>query len=161
MKNYVITAGIILSGEKILLVKHGTEFGSEPFWTIPGGTAKEGEDIIQSLFREVKEETGLSCISLADLGYTAQHMNYKKGWQSVVLVGVIRNFKGTINTIHTDEDVLEVRFFSFNKAVQHLQRSPFRIMSEPLIAYLRGKPHQFWLYYERDETDKVELALSI
>lgn len=161
MKNYVITAGIVLSGKKILLVKHNTEFGSEPFWTIPGGTAEKGEDIIQNLFREVKEETGLSCTSLADLGYIVQHMNYKRNWQSVVLTGVIRNFKGTINTTHTDEDVLEVRFFSFSEAVQHLQQSPFRIISEPLITYLRGKPRQFWLYHEHNKIGEVELILSI
>jgi len=48
--------GVILENKKILLVTgHGADF----YWT-PGGGVESGETIIETLYREIREELGVS-----------------------------------------------------------------------------------------------------
>ena len=51
--------GVVLDGEKVLLVRRG----QEPLrgeWSLPGGLVEVGESLTQALRREIAEETGLS-----------------------------------------------------------------------------------------------------
>lgn len=53
--NLGIKAIIQNSSEKILLLKH-----IKGYWDFPGGRVQENEEAIDTLFREVKEETGIT-----------------------------------------------------------------------------------------------------
>ena len=55
----VAVGGIILDGEKVLLVRRGQEplLGQ---WSIPGGAVEVGEQLPEALRREILEETGLA-----------------------------------------------------------------------------------------------------
>lgn len=51
--------GILIKGEKLLMVRHKMGEG-RVFWNVPGGGMKFGSSAEQNLIREFKEETGLN-----------------------------------------------------------------------------------------------------
>ncbi|MGI0141745.1 MAG: NUDIX hydrolase [Candidatus Micrarchaeales archaeon] len=59
-KTNVAACGIIMRGDKVLLIKRvkGGERGSE--WEIPGGKVEKGESLKEGVIREVREETNLT-----------------------------------------------------------------------------------------------------
>ncbi len=59
--------GVVIKGERVLLVRRG----GEPLkgeWSIPGGTLELGEELAAAARRELKEETGLEVEPLEVLG---------------------------------------------------------------------------------------------
>ena len=57
---WVATKSIILYNRKVLIIKRSKYAGgSENEWEIPGGGLEFGEDLLQGLYREVREEVGL------------------------------------------------------------------------------------------------------
>ena len=51
--------GVILDGEKVLLVRRGRE-PLRGEWSLPGGLVEVGEKLEEALRREIQEETGLA-----------------------------------------------------------------------------------------------------
>lgn len=63
VKQFIGVKAIILKGNKILLIKRSDRYRKDGFtgaWDIPGGRIDFGEEPIDGLVREVKEETGLN-----------------------------------------------------------------------------------------------------
>ena len=59
--------GIIIKGNRILLIKRAAEPGKGE-WAIPGGRIDENEDAVGCLKREMKEETNLDIEPIAFVG---------------------------------------------------------------------------------------------
>ena len=55
-KSILVTAGILLDGQRVLICQrhHSDPYGMQ--WEFPGGKVKEGEDLKASLRRELAEE---------------------------------------------------------------------------------------------------------
>ena len=51
-------AGILIEGEKVLLVQRGNE-PQKGKWSVPGGALEVGETVVEGVRRELLEETGL------------------------------------------------------------------------------------------------------
>ena len=51
--------GVVIDGERVLLVRRATE-PARGEWTIPGGLLEVGETLAQGVARELREETGLT-----------------------------------------------------------------------------------------------------
>lgn len=161
MTNYIITAGIVRRNNEILLVKHNSEFGSKDFWTVPGGTANENENALQSVTRELKEETGLVVKNWKSIAYIAQHLNYKRNWQSIVIVFESDNYEGNLTIADPDGDIIEVDFFPIEDAIELIKEIPFPVMRDPLIDYLSNEiKNILWIYNENNE-GFVELTNKI
>lgn len=52
-------AGVVLAGERVLLVKRGAE-PAKGLWSVPGGAVEVGETLTEACQREVFEETGVT-----------------------------------------------------------------------------------------------------
>lgn len=71
--NFIIRCrGIILNGDKLLVVKHSQK---DDYYALPGGHLEFGEDIRVCMIREIKEELGIEPI----LGNLLYVHNYKEG----------------------------------------------------------------------------------
>lgn len=53
MKTIIASGAVVLNEGKVLLIKDR----KDPFYKIPGGTVKEGEDLERTCIREFEEET--------------------------------------------------------------------------------------------------------
>ncbi|MBU0898514.1 MAG: NUDIX domain-containing protein [Nanoarchaeota archaeon] len=57
---YVPQKAVIMNGDKYLILKRSTDSVTYPdHWDFPGGKIEHGEEVEESLIREVKEETDL------------------------------------------------------------------------------------------------------
>ncbi|OGY45932.1 MAG: hypothetical protein A3J62_04010 [Candidatus Buchananbacteria bacterium RIFCSPHIGHO2_02_FULL_38_8] len=68
IKNNTTLCYIINSNSEVLLIMKKRGFGAGK-WNGPGGKVKNGEDIKESVIREVKEEIGVQIINPQHLGY--------------------------------------------------------------------------------------------
>ena len=68
MQKYVVVVNALIKNpkqDKFLIVKRKSSSKIHPsLWMFPGGKAENGEDIIEALKREVKEETSLGISNL-------------------------------------------------------------------------------------------------
>lgn len=59
----VVVSAIVRQGDSILVVKRNRDFKGmsmgKDLWEIPGGTVEFGEELLEALRREVKEETAI------------------------------------------------------------------------------------------------------
>lgn len=67
---------IVKNKENLYAVMYAREFG---LYSLPGGGVEDAEDILDTLKREVLEETGCECDHIEPLGYVEEnraHQNY-------------------------------------------------------------------------------------
>ena len=73
-KSIVGVRAIIIDKDRYLLVKRSSTDRHNPNkWEFPGGSIENGEGLINSLCREVKEETGLEVTKVATNCYVTYH----------------------------------------------------------------------------------------
>lgn len=71
---------IIGKGGKILALKRaGDDHSRGGNWDLPGGGYEQGEQVLEAIKREVKEEAGLTVHTLIPI-FIDNHMNVKKGF---------------------------------------------------------------------------------
>lgn len=104
----------ILSANKILLQKRPNDSKNFPgFWTFPGGHIDQGEDSLNAIIREVKEETGIEIthkntkLKVNALNY---HVDKKQIW---VIFGFMARLESLQENISTDEG--ETKWFKVSE----------------------------------------------
>jgi len=56
MKTVIVTAGVVIEGEKLLVTQRKEDSSHGLLWEFPGGKVKDGEEPREALRRELKEE---------------------------------------------------------------------------------------------------------
>ena len=158
MNKYTISAGLIFNDKnQILLVKHTPEFESDYYWCLPGGTANKNEDILDTLIREVKEETNINIYDTDKPVYTVKHTNHKRKWHSDIYTYKIKDWNGDLKINDPDNDIVELKWFDTKQAIDVIKSLPFKVMRDPLLNYLKEKKlKEYWVYTE-DINGKIEL----
>ena len=121
MKKYTgktSTAIIPYPDNKILLIKRKTK----PFvgyWALPGGRKDPGENIEQTIVREVKEETGLDAIVAGKVGeYIEKGIKDDVDYEYYPTCFVVKPVGGEIKK--QDSEILEIKLFSLNSLPEPL-----------------------------------------
>ena len=159
-KVHFIAAAVIRRGDEILLVEQHGPGDEKSAWALPGGRAEPGELFHEVLIREVKEETGLDVTELGQLLYLVQTDNPNKqqimenfgpgdGYRATAVVFEVTDWEGVLESADPDNFILNVRFWPVSQAIALLEQTlTYRVMREPLIAYLNGQaaPGSTWFY---------------
>jgi 8-oxo-dGTP diphosphatase len=103
-------SGMIRRGDEVLLVCQRGRSDPAPCWALPGGVAEPGETVIETLAREVREETGLEVTALGPLLYLLQ-IRYEEGaLTGLAFVFEVADSKGEIRR-GLEPWILDVEFF--------------------------------------------------
>jgi 8-oxo-dGTP diphosphatase len=92
-KSILVTAGIVIDGDRILICqrRHSDAYGMQ--WEFPGGKVNEGEDLKASLRRELAEELAIE----AEIGKEVFRVRHHYPDRDVeVVFFAVRSFRGTI-----------------------------------------------------------------
>jgi 8-oxo-dGTP diphosphatase len=90
----LVSAGIIINGDQILICQrhHTDAYGLQ--WEFPGGKVEDGEDLKASLHRELAEELTID----ADIGEEVFRQRYRYPDRYVeVAFFAVRSFRGTMH----------------------------------------------------------------
>ena len=169
--SHMVVAAAIRRGDELLLVRQQGPDDREPSWSLPGGVVEDGELLTEALVREVREETGLVIMEPGRLAYVVQfdspalpstHEGEEaaSGDLSTAFVFEVGAWKGELRSADPDGIVLEARFLLLPDALGRLEELPFRVMREPMVAYLRGEVASgtVWIYRGRWDGEHILVA---
>ncbi len=92
-KSILVTAGIVIDGDYILICQrhHSDAYGMQ--WEFPGGKVEDGEELKASLRRELAEELTIE----ADIGEEVFRVRHRYPDRDVeVVFFAVRSFRGTV-----------------------------------------------------------------
>ncbi|MEW5717255.1 MAG: NUDIX hydrolase [Chloroflexota bacterium] len=165
-KMVFIVAAIIRRGDEILLVEQQGKDDPASSWALPGGRVEPGELLIDALAREVREETGIVVGAPSRLAYLAQHNNVVDPWQNLdnvvtVFVFEVDAWKGAICINDPDGVILQARFVSVADAIRKFEETlSYRVMREPIVAYLRGEAKSGAMWFYRRQADGSDALIA-
>jgi hypothetical protein len=127
----------------------------------------------EALVREVREETGLEVLQVGRLLYVAQHdspSGYSwdgsedgMGAQLLALIFEVTDWRGDLCPADPDGFVQQTSFLPLAEAISKLEAAPSRVMTEPLLALLRGEvgAGAVWVYRSQpDGSDQLVARLG-
>ena len=129
------SAAIIVKDNKILL-QHRTDNGA---WAIHGGGLEFGEDIIDGLERELREELNIKPINPQMFNVYAGedlHVKYPNDDEVYVVctIYIVRDYEGEITP--DNDEVSEVKWFDFDNLPENLHKPDIRPIYD-VINYLK------------------------
>lgn len=107
LKPSIVVSALVEKDNRFLLVKEILESG-QPYWIIPGGKVEFGENLIDAVKREIKEETNLD-VEIKKFIDFQEAIHPKYDYHTVIFFyhAVPQN-----EDIILDKDIIEAKFFS-------------------------------------------------
>jgi ADP-ribose pyrophosphatase YjhB (NUDIX family) len=171
---HLIAAAVIWRGNEILLVEQRGPGDTVSAWALPGGRAEPNELLVETLVREVGEETGLKITDPGRLLFLSQIDNPNQqqimenagpgvGYLATAVTFEVTGWEGSLEAADPDGYIEDVRFVPVPEAILLIEQTlHFRAMREPLLAYLRGQapPGTSWFYRRRSDGQDELLYVS-
>jgi 8-oxo-dGTP pyrophosphatase MutT (NUDIX family) len=116
--------GMVLdSAGRVLLVRHSYR----PGWHFPGGGVEKGETVLDSLKRELAEETGVELTAPPDMYAIYTNFNYFPG--DHILLFAVRHWKQT-RVPKPNHEIIEQAFFAPGEVPQSINPPTMRRLRE-------------------------------
>lgn len=145
----LIACAVLRRDGQVLLVRQGGPAGPGTAWALPGGHSEPGETAIETVRREVFEETGLAVqddgvlVAVAQLDNPTDHA--RDGGEApgprdtaIFLTFEFNSWSGKLpsGAVDPDDDVAKVRFWPLGVARELVAGHPFPFMATALTAAL-------------------------
>lgn len=125
---------------RVLLVRNQVRGRSH--WSLPKGACEEGEPLVQTLKREVREETGLE-VEMVDLAFVTEwFVTGKQEWY-LQFYFEARIIGGTLGVQADDEEVTQVKWVAQKDVRQYMTYRPW---VEPLFTWLVERRPRYHLF---------------
>lgn len=111
-------------------------------WSLPKGSCEDGEALLQTLRREVKEETGLD-VELAELAFVTEWFVASKQEWYLQFYFHVRVVAGEAAVQEADEDVTQVKWVAPREIRQHMNYRPW---VEPLFVWLQERRPRYHVF---------------
>jgi ADP-ribose pyrophosphatase YjhB (NUDIX family) len=159
-RTWLVACALLTRGsDEVLLVGNEYAVGQPLAWNLPGGVAEPGEDLHQTVRRELAEECGLEALRVGRLAWMVQ-VDYGTGQTGLLsLAFEVPEWRGELQPEHRDEDgfVRAAGFVPGDEACRRVIAGNAR----PLADWLRapeGAPRFYWL--DRDRVPDGPLRLG-
>lgn len=132
--------GVLLNEEgKVLLVRNRGMHRAH--WSLPKGSCEEGEPLVETLRREVKEETGLD-VEMEELAFVTEwFMPSRQEWY-LQFYFKARILGGEL-CCDGDEDVTQVKWVPVRDIRQYMNYRPW---AEPLFTWLSERKPRYHMF---------------
>jgi len=120
------TVGAVIEGQKGMLLALRNHPPFEGYWCLPGGHIEFGEKVDDALYREIREETGLTIQEHRFLGYFTEYFP-DLDWHAVALMFVV---SAGGSEVRQESEVKELRWFS----PQELRQMDLAFMHGEVVA---------------------------
>lgn len=136
-----MAVGAVLLDEsgRVLLVLNRSHGRSH--WSLPKGSCEQGEPLVETLRREVREETGLLVEPIEMAFVTEWFMAGRREWYLQFYFHA-RIVGGRLGVQAGDEDVTQVRWVAPAEIRQYMNYKPW---TEPLLRWLEERRPRYHL----------------
>lgn len=145
-----LATAIALREGRLLLVASRYANHSAPLWTLPGGRQQPGELLVETVVREVREETGLR-VHAGELAYVSESYDGERHYLNATFV--VELDEEPPPPLHSlgaggaeRDHVAAVEWVALGEV---RERITIGVVREPLIAYLQGVLEQRYAGFHR------------
>lgn len=131
---HLIVSALLHREGRILLVREQGPVDAEPCWMLPGGRVEAGESLLETLARELAEETGLRMIGDPVLAFVAHVLTDDDGYVAFTFTC---DADGVLGPDDPDDYILEVAWVDEAEALRRLEDVPWYDPG-PLRRHLSG-----------------------
>lgn len=104
---------------KLLLIKRGS-YPYKDCWALPGGFCRKGENVSETAYRELKEETNVSSAFLKSIGIFGEEGRDPRGW--IISNLYLALMDGDTCKLRAGSDAWEARWFQVTVSQKEIKR---------------------------------------